>query len=157
MRLFISIFFLAGCLLFASSIYAVFRTWQAESWQPASGTMLKVECRSMGGGTRGSAYRHVHYRYTVDGRQYESEREYFGAYTAVHGSCLGNYRDGASIVAYYDPAKPSEAVLKRGSYREPRDSALLGMAFMGVAVLFYWLAARDQRRKAARQGSGTAG
>jgi hypothetical protein len=88
---------------------------QASTWSATLGTVTfsTVERRSSGDGY--SYYPVVNYAYQVMGQSYQGNRIMPGP--AVGGSgarkVVASYPAGAQVMVYYDPNKPSEAVLER--------------------------------------------
>lgn len=68
----------------------------------------------------------VTYAYMVEGKPFESNRVSIGGRSAR--SIVVQYPLGADVQVYYDPAKPSSAVL------EPGGSGLTFLLIVGIAV-----------------------
>lgn len=109
--------------------------WSARGWPAAQGEV--VESR-----LRGRAF-DVRYRYAVDGAALESTRVHVGQFSGMEGyarAIASRYPAGAPVNVYYDPARPSSAVLE---HRVPWMSMLLtaiGLVLLGGA----WVAIRSR-------------
>ena len=79
-------------------------------------------------------FRGIEYTYQVSGQAYSSKRMVFGALKGYGNPAkaeadLQAYPLGEQITVYYDPEKPSEAVLER------KAGALSGMLVIGIICL----------------------
>ena len=88
----------------------------------------------------------VRYTYHVNGQPYTSDRKAFGMENnAGHGSAHANaaaFPVGSLVKAYYDPADPSRAVLRRGAgWRDFFPAGLVS----GIVPLGAWLLAHGVR------------
>jgi len=99
-------------------ILPVWRTISAREWHTTAAQIVRSEVgvHSSSDGTTYSI--DITYRYTVDGKQYESKRYDFDAFTSSSGrsgkeEVVAQYPAGSSTFCYYDPSNPSMAVLNR--------------------------------------------
>ncbi len=136
--LFISVFLVIGAAMFFYSAWSGLRAYQSTAWREVPGTVLYAECSSAGNRT---SARHVQYEYTVGGVRYASLREHFGLRVASV-DCVAGYGAGERVSVYYDPARPSEAVLRPGSYRQPALGAAVGLTFAAFGGVAFWLGGR---------------
>ncbi|WP_395669458.1 DUF3592 domain-containing protein [Rhodoferax sp.] len=85
----------------------------------------------------------VEYTYKVDGTQYSSKRIWFGNGLCSNKAAVeiraNGYPRGARMSAYYDPNRPSEAVLIRGTVENGTVFGFFCMLFFGLGS-FAWLA-----------------
>jgi hypothetical protein len=89
---------------------------QAASWPSTMGTVTlsRIQMRSSGeGGT--TAYPLVQYAYQVMGQPYEGGKVMPGPDVGGSGAhkVVARYPAGAQVMVYYNPEKPSEALLER--------------------------------------------
>jgi Protein of unknown function (DUF3592) len=85
----------------------------------------------------------INYVYRVNGR------DYFGSgltadWSQLHGSpevaqkIVDAYPVGHDVAVYYDPARPSTAVLTRGKEAVPTFVLVVGAIFLSIGVLMTW-------------------
>jgi hypothetical protein len=98
----------------------IYRTWDAQKrYVETTGTVLSSEVKSSHGSKGGTSYGFgIRYRYEVAGKSYESDRYAFGSFSSSGGHGHANalvrqYRQNAAIPVFYDPLRPSEAVILR--------------------------------------------
>ncbi|HJS20088.1 MAG TPA: DUF3592 domain-containing protein [Anaerolineales bacterium] len=90
---------------------------QAASWPSTLGnvtlSMIQMRSSSEGGST---AYPVVHYAYQVMGQPYEGNKVMPGMEVGGSGArkVVDRYPAGSQVMVYYNPEKPSEALLERG-------------------------------------------
>lgn len=113
------VFLVVGCAtFFALFVLPVWRTIIAREWHSTAAQIVSSEVgvHSSSDGTTYSI--DITYRYTVDGKQYESKRYDCNAFTSSSGrsgkeAVVAQYPAGSSTFCYYDPSNPSMAVLNR--------------------------------------------
>ena len=104
-------------LVFIGIIIATQRKVNAiKNWSSTLGTVLMSDIewrRSSKGGS--TAYPVVAYTYTVNGQTYQSRKRAPGGEVGGTGArkVVAKYPAGAQVVVFYDPQKPSDAVLER--------------------------------------------
>ena len=90
---------------------------QAASWPSTLGTVtlstIQMRSDSEGGST---AYPVVHYSYNVMGQPYQGRKVMPGPDIGGSGArkVVERYLQGAQVMVYYNPQKPSDALLERG-------------------------------------------
>jgi hypothetical protein len=151
------LFIPAGFLIVLGLAFVVFaqadktRGEESAGWPTTRGEVLESKVvRSSGQPSSepgGPGWRYcavVRYKYRVDGRDFESER--------VHGATVwrsddseakdtvGRYPKGGGVDVHYDPARPSVAVLETGSTPGMGLFMPLGIAVVGVGLVFLWMA-----------------
>jgi hypothetical protein len=90
---------------------------QAASWPSTLGTVIlstiQMRSDSEGGST---AYPVVHYSYQVMGQAYQGRKVMPGPDIGGSGArkVVERYPEGAQVMVYYNPQKPSDALLERG-------------------------------------------
>lgn len=99
---------------------SVYRTWDAQKrYVETTGTVLSSAVKSSHDSEGGTSYGFaIRYRYEVAGKSYESDRYAFGSFSSSGGHGHANalvrqYRENATIPVFYDPLRPSEAVILR--------------------------------------------
>ena len=93
------------------------------NWSGTQGTVTesivrKKESYDSDNGTSTTYSPHVRYAYTVNQQPFESERIHFGSGKTSRKAAeevIGRYPAGSTVMAYYDPLKPEQAVLERRS------------------------------------------
>ena len=111
--------------------------WPATSGQIVANETVRVAQRGRSVTIIDAA--RIAYRYSVDGRAYESERVTPNALPARTDSAEGRRRAaayplGAAVTVYYDPANPARSLLER----PPQTAALRSgglLVGLGLAVL----------------------
>lgn len=144
-------FFLAGAaviyFLFAGPALKIFK---AQSWDPTPCTVLSS--RVAGDGETYSV--ELVYSYTVDDRQYQSDRyDFVNVTTSSHEGKAEVVRQnppGKSATCYVNPADPSDAVFSRG-FSSDMWFGLFGLPFLLAGAGGFYVAARDALR--ARRGA----
>jgi hypothetical protein len=102
-----------SCLILMS-----IRIHESKRWPTAKGTIRESRIEEGTGGRRGYFVLIVLYTYLVKGREYKSDRLYFYDYQSKHWrhyveKDLLLYPVGKIVTVYYNPRKPSDAVLDR--------------------------------------------
>jgi hypothetical protein len=134
-------FILAGLIFTSVSAWSVFTVYQSKSWPYIEdGRILEADCRDSGDGDKA---RYVKYQYTVATQQYVNDREFFGLYTAEKG-CTPGYSAGQFIMVFYNPANPSDSVLRSGDYQPAGYGILIGLAFLISALLTHLFERKKQ-------------
>jgi len=130
MRIFLSLFFVAGFVLAAYSIWSFAVAIQTRSWPATTAVVVSDACKR---GTTNTAARRTEYRYSVGGQSYASMQRQPGITISSTG-CVASLRPGERLTAYYDPEQPARAVLVRGQTRESLFGLLIGGAFMAFGL-----------------------
>lgn len=125
---------LAGLIATSVSAWSIFTVYQSKSWPYIEdGRILEADCRDSGDGDK---TRYVKYQYTVATQHYVNDREFFGLYMAEKG-CNAGYRAGQFILVFYNPANPSDSVLRSGDYQTAGYGILIGISLLISALLTY--------------------
>jgi len=114
------------------------------AWPSAPGTVTVSDVRQSSstdedGHVTVSYYPRVEYEYTVDGQAYTSKQAAFGGVRG-YGSPdrarqdLAKYPAGAAVTAYYNPEKPSEAVLERAAGEGAKTAKTMGIIVLAVSA-----------------------
>jgi hypothetical protein len=117
-----------ACVVCAT--WAIRRGRASRDWPSTTGVISRSAIFS----SEGSHNVTIEFRYSVGGREYRSQQiRYFGLPRTHRGlvELVERYPAGNEVVVYYDPEKPSRAVLERGFV------TWHGVALFGVAV--FWL------------------
>ncbi len=103
-------------------------------WQAVPAAVL--ESRKAGGG-RSGYYPRIRYRYEVRGVAYVSDDLDAGVWSRPSvETVLARYPAGATVTAYVNPLRPSEAVLQREA--APLGNLLLMALGLGGAAALFW-------------------
>lgn len=143
-----------GVVWIAIGLFANMRGSSSSAWPSVVGEVVSCDLETTfnplaGGGAQSGVTRlgrnkkaKVRYRYTVDGTEYRSEGHHFGLFgtrTSLSGSRSyveamvqkNGYRPGSTVTVFYDPAKPSVAVLRTGSGTSIFSALLFGLVGIG--------------------------
>jgi hypothetical protein len=115
---------------------SILRGLRSRSWSSVVGEIIESNLDLVRGARGSKLYApSVRYAYRVQGRNYESERVFFGFadfYTKRGAvSVVEAYPIGQQVDVYYDPSDPSCAVLRRGI----TGRTLVAAGFLGVVFL----------------------
>lgn len=127
-RLFIAAIFLAtGTVFFLVAINIEKKMWSSKNWPSVKGKVLKSDVTVVLNGSRqrlkyggGTSYYkpHIVYNYTVNNKNYTSERITLGIsdsyrnVSEIYVKYLDRYPKDKMIDVYYNPANPGLAVLE---------------------------------------------
>jgi hypothetical protein len=146
------------------------RDQQTSGFIPVSAVVCAVRTREVKQpkSSRVSHNWSVSYQYIVDGRQYRSSQLWgreewaYGGDTRdeARARALQNYPVGQAVTAYYNSAKPSDAVLERGTPSLgglfcPAGLALLGLPGCVYGLLPTWRWLRSTHREGQSASPGT--
>jgi hypothetical protein len=132
-----------GVVLFAVYIRNLARVRASGSWPAVQGTVteswIEEDATTEEDGTISRRYApKVSYRYTVMGMEYQGDRIAFGPGTSGSRSSaekvLARYPKGGAALVYYNPEKPTDAVLERSLSKGLLAS---GAVFIAVAVYLF--------------------
>jgi hypothetical protein len=110
----------------------------SQSWPQVMGKVANAALMKDGDGMDVEAA--VEYDYSVNGVSYKGKRLRFGGWyrrPAFIQADLERYRPGSEVVVFYNPSKPSDAVL----LREAKGTLLwilVGILMTVVAVVTWW-------------------
>lgn len=130
-----------GVVMLVAGLLIARTPGKSKDWPTAIGQILAstISYRRRSGGGR-APYPLVMYLYQVEGRQYQSQRIYFGG--EVGGSAmtgiLKKYPVGAEVPVYYNPQNPADAVLER-SIPMAKMLGLIGVIMLAVAAATYFM------------------
>jgi len=117
-------------------LHLFLRGWQTRGWSTADGTILHCDIQA-GQLPRGTTYyASVIYRYTVGGAEYHGSRL---GYAGRHISPLSDkpWKAGQHVRVWYDPERPSSAVLEPGVAFANYLGVTLGLVALALAT--WWL------------------
>jgi len=129
-------FALIGGLACALAFWLQYMNRKAASWPAADGVIIKSELEDSA--SDGDSSVRITYRYTVNGRDFESSQFSF---TAVGNDLpakkrrVAQYPVGQHAQVYYDPQKPTTAVLERGDSLLWLGILATGLIFIVVALM----------------------
>lgn len=130
-----------GVVLLVAAFLMARTPGKSTHWPTAAGQILAstINYRRRSGGGH-SPYPLVMYVYQVEGRQYQSQRIYFGG--VVGGSAMTGvikkYPVGAQVPVYYNPQDPADAVLER-SIPMAKMLGFVGVIMIAVAAATYFI------------------
>lgn len=114
---FFGVFLVAGLGFSAFFIWPAFRVLESRSWHEVPCEVLESRVATHPGDESDTYSVEVRYRYTVDGRDYTSDRYHFfvGSTSGYEGKArvVERLPPGTRTVCWVDPDDPSEAVLER--------------------------------------------
>ena len=130
------LFVVVGLVQIRAYLRNLVQVHESESWPASQGTVMSSwvhgETIDADGLTFGKYYPEVRYLYRVFGSEYQGNKIMFGSQPAIQQSkaeaTISNYPEGSSVMVYYDPNQPSNAVLERNV-----SKALLASGVMTVA------------------------
>jgi hypothetical protein len=143
---------LVGIAITANGLMVLYRARMSATWWPTKGQITHCEIvtrtRSPGssGGPRYAP--EVRYSYQAAGKNYDGSRISMGGEGATSEIEIARrytkrYPVGHAVTVYYDPNKPSSAVLEPGVLKRTFVPLCFGLGFAAFAawfVLLFWLA-----------------
>lgn len=126
---------------------------QSLAWPTVVGGVIDAESSQIARSQTGRSWRtRVHYRYRIDGREFESGRLSFsrqiGGRTRIQADDeLRQFVPGGPVVVHYDPLRPQRAVLRPGPDRRAYFGLTVGGGLMIVALLFWTVPTRSAPRR----------
>ena len=141
---------LAAAYFTFAALGAYLNQWKAHSsFAAVRATIVEVSIGSSGGtgSAQGESFSpHIVYRYTVDGKAYESDRYFYagdGWRDAAEAQAVtARFPVGSHVLAYVDESEPSQAVLDRSKPALGILLFLLPFTAVGVGALAYGLRGR---------------
>lgn len=135
-----------GLSLVVYSLHQRRRLRASESWPQTAGSILKTELAIDNSGESTEYRPEVLYEYTVDGVRYTgrqielNRRSYVRRRTAQ--SRLDKYQIGSSMMVYFNPERPQDAVLERTAPYSTLylvTGLLLAGLAAGIAIFSGWI------------------
>lgn len=147
------IFFLAGLGLSISAFGKISDAYQTNSWQSTEGKILisRVSSELRAGDRTSSLTPHIRYEYMANGSRYEStniqtEEISTNDQDQVEKT-ISQYPVGKKVTAYYNPEKPSQAVLSPGITWQSCFLLLIGLPLLIAGAIFGIINIRDRRKE----------
>lgn len=110
------------------------RVEESRNWNAVEGTVVRSKAYQVKGVWRPSLV----YSYGAQGQQLRSSRYCFGDFTGpkaeVH-ALVARHPEGSKVQVYYDPTKPTYAVLERTG--QPRNYRVAGWVLSATFTLFF--------------------
>lgn len=130
---------LASAYIAISNGLALHKDYAAESWPITTGTVIATNIQHRCG--RANSHNPVvTYQYEIGGKEYNSQRLYFGGSPCFSESTaravVQRYPTGRILDIRVNPSEPNEAVIELGTHRE--DLSFWMSAFIPVLVLSVW-------------------
>lgn len=127
---------IAGAVLLANGI-------ASRRWPSTGGHVIRAtaEYQTQDGGDTTICVPRVDYRYAVSGQEYVGNQisvRRFRTRRVDVEAVLSKYPVGSRVVVYYDPAKPSAALLEPGADIQAGLPLAVGIVFMIVAAIIAW-------------------
>ena len=87
--------------------------WASQEWSEVQGQVVRKEIKKISG-IKGNTKKNIklYYRYTVQGKEYDSEN--LGCVFINQMKLFGKFKKGDGITVYYNKEKPAESVVYRG-------------------------------------------
>ncbi len=124
---------LIGFVFIGRSLYHRAKVQASQNWPPVMGTIVEATLRKQSDGEGTTYAPQIRYDYVVNGVRYTSNRIAFTPQTYVRSKRaqqdLDRYPVNSAVTVYFDPAKPSDAVLQRNA-----PNTVLGLA-AGIVLL----------------------
>lgn len=137
------VFFLMNAIFLGILVSTQRKMNAVQSWSTTMGTVTSsyLERRRSSNNSGSTNYPVVHYTYQVGGQAYQSSKIAPGMEVGGTGAgkVVERYPMGAQVMVFYDPQKPSDAVLERKAHAQwVLWLVLVIMDFMlcGMAVAF---------------------
>lgn len=133
---------LVGAGLLIGGLYQRSRLRASQSWPRAMGTITNASVAVAKDAESTSYYVAVLYDYVVNGTRYTGKRIGFGKRTYVRKKRaedeLARYPVNSSVIVYFDPQKPADAVLTR-DYPDNKLLLVSGIFLLAtVAAGLFW-------------------
>ncbi len=135
-----------GAYNFITGGTSVFRGLATERWPSTDGVVTSTTVTSHQGGGRYNRRTYwspvIEYRYDVNDVRYSCRRLSF--YRVSHETrgaaeeVTSYFPIGGKVKVYYDPGRPGEAVLQRGTSRNDLGLFSLGLILLGGGALWGW-------------------
>ncbi|MCU0522065.1 MAG: DUF3592 domain-containing protein [Anaerolineae bacterium] len=132
-----------GIFLVLQGVRSRSKAADSQTWPSVVGMVEEVEVRESrsrdeDGHIDIAYYPHVGYAYDVAGQSYRAHRVTFGAIkpvkqAAIVKTALERYPLGSQVTVYYNPQKPSEAVLERDA-THTQALLVIGIVCLGLAL-----------------------
>ena len=137
-------FFILGVALILLAKHNAKRAAASLTWSAVQGTVTSSLLTSFTTDDNASVnyQAKVEYNYTVAGKSYQGKRIAFGAAASnnqqAEEALVRKYAVGTTVEVFYDPAKPSDAVLERKPAATNKVFWILGGIFsvVGIVALF---------------------
>ena len=131
----------AGIVLWA--LWNLVQAIGSRNWKTTEGIVLVSELQRSRDPDGGLMYRpEISYQYTADGHEFVASRTRFGQRLALSWSgpairAVRRYPAGKTVLVYFDPQDPAEAVLEPGISAYVFAGLLLGALFLffGIAAI----------------------
>ncbi len=129
------VFILLGSLVCILAFWLQYMNRKAASWAATDGVIVKSELEP---DSDGDSSAKITYRYTVNGRNFESSQFSFTALQndlPAKQSRIAKYPMGQRVQVYYDPQKPTSAVLERDGSLTWLGVVITGLVFIIIALI----------------------
>jgi Protein of unknown function (DUF3592) len=128
-----------GVALYVAQFRQGLRANASKRWPVSSGTVIASALeKSPDGRWRYRAA--VQYRYRVGGKEYQSDRIFWGGNEGRQrhmASVIAAYPEGCKVSVHYDPQNPSEAVIDPAQNIGSRPLVLYAMAMIALGLFVF--------------------
>jgi len=141
--LIISIF---GLIVLLFALKAIKKAKASSQWLTAEGEItksIKTESKVKKGDI--TTYdAEIEYKYTVNGREYTSDRIYFGSSISIGGGeikssfLFGKYYASKKVTVFYNPEDEEESVLETGIQNELYWVVAISIIIIAFGIFFAW-------------------
>lgn len=134
--------------MFVWNLFHMFEDVEAKKWPHRPGTIISTELRSDLISKRPRFFVVPHYKFKVDGRDFEGETLSFTADSESKDLAeeeRAKYPDGAKVEVYFDPKEPTKSCLLPGAGEEHAE---LMMAFSVLLAVLGVIGVVIRKRKA---------
>lgn len=131
-----------GIILVAHFAYIFVISKRSKKWKIIEGEIIisKMDESTLGEGVQYKAI--IHYKYTIEKKEYFSNRIFYGDYIERNfsksvKSLVNKYRQGEKVLVFYNPLHPSWSVLESGVHIVIYRELLAGILLIFFAILMF--------------------
>lgn len=125
-----------GCGVFTWNLFHMAEDAEAKKWPHRPGTIVSTELRSDPVSKRPRYFVVPHYKFNIDGRDFEGETLSFTSDSESKGEAeeeRSKYPDGAKVEVYFDPKEPTKSCLLPGA-GEAHAELMMGFSLLLVVL-----------------------
>jgi hypothetical protein len=128
-----------GAALYIAQFRQGLRASASKRWPISSGTVI-ASVLEKSPDTRWRYRATVQYSYRVGGKEYQSDRIFWGGNEGRHrhmASVIAAYPQGSKLSVHYDPQNPAEAVIDPAQHIGSRPLVLYAMAMIALGLFAF--------------------